>query len=107
MQESNLLSKLPKNSQKNDFFQLVALRRGGETSQNLPKLGTYLNWTLFHILLVELRILMSASGFLFDFIQSDFFFGHFGRQELKILKFHRQTFCSKITKEDDETSQKF
>jgi hypothetical protein len=47
----------------------------------------------------------STSGFTSGFIMSGSFFRLLRRQGVKILKCHKPTFCSKITKEHDETTQ--
>jgi hypothetical protein len=86
---------------KNRFFYFESRRRGGKLCLNLLKFDTHGKWTLFNRNPYHFFFPRSTSGF----IMSGSFFGNLRRQGVKILKCHKPTFRSKITKEHDGTTQ--
>ena len=61
------------------------------------QLGIHLYWTFLQNVSNAPKIWTSISGFIFSFIMSVTYFGHFRHQGVKISKFHKPIFCSKLT----------
>ena len=83
------------------FFHTWALRPKRFRTSNLIKRGIH-NLALLQKVSNEQKISSLISGFIFGFIMSGTYFGHFRHQGVKIFKCNKLIFCSKLTKELNE-----